>query len=106
MRADGRLVEPLNDVVQKTGDDKALGDGNGNSARSQIKKLLFIDLTGGGAMRATDVAGQNFEAGHQVRFGVVAQEKIAAERFDKWESDIDAYRCRSFTRASINFSAL
>jgi hypothetical protein len=37
MRRDRRLIESLNDFVQETGDDEALGDGNGNPAGAEIE---------------------------------------------------------------------
>ena len=43
----------------------------------EIEEFVLVDLAGGGAVGASHVVGQNFEAGHRVRFGVVAQEKIA-----------------------------
>ena len=33
---DSRLIEPLEDLVQETGDDEALGDRNGNATRAEI----------------------------------------------------------------------
>src|SRR5205823_12206156 len=58
-------------------DDEALGDRDGNAAGAQVKKLVFVDLSGGGAVGATHVVSENFKAGHRVRFRIVAQEKIA-----------------------------
>ena len=77
MFADRRLIEALDDFVQETGDDEALGDWSRNAAGAEIEEFVLVDLTGGGAVGAPDVVGQNFEAGHRVRFGVVAQEKVA-----------------------------
>src|SRR4029453_2069634 len=72
-----RVIESLYYFVQKTGDDEALGDWHGNTPGAQIKKFVFIDLPGGCAVGATDIVSEDFEAGHRVRFGVIAQEKIA-----------------------------
>ena len=58
------MIETLDDFVQKTGDEEALGDLCWNAARAQIKQLVFVDLAGGCAVGATDVVGENFEAGH------------------------------------------
>ncbi len=43
----------------------------------EIEHFVCIDLTGSSAMGAPHVIGQNFEPGHRVGFGVVAQQKIA-----------------------------
>ena len=59
-----RVIESLYYFVQETGDNKALGDGDRDAAGAQIKQFVFIDLTGGCAVRATDVFGEDFEAGH------------------------------------------
>jgi hypothetical protein len=66
------MIETLDDFVQKAGDQEALGDFCGNAAGAQIEELVFVNLAGGGAVGATDVVGENFEAGHGVRFGIVA----------------------------------
>ena len=77
MISDRWMIETLDDFVQKTGDEETLSHVCGNAARAQIEKLIFVDLTGRSAMSATDVVGEDFEAGHRIRFGVVAQEKVA-----------------------------
>ena len=61
---DCRLIETSNDFVQETADDEALGDRDWNAAAAEVEEFVFVDLTGGGAVGATDVVGQNFEAGH------------------------------------------
>src|SRR5436190_8989679 len=71
------MIEPLNHFVQKSADDEALRDGDGNAAGTEVKKFVFVDLARGGAVSATDVVCENFEAGHRVRFGIITQEKIA-----------------------------
>src|SRR5438067_12083687 len=38
------MIEPLNHFVQKSADDEALRDWNGNAASTQVKKLVFVDL--------------------------------------------------------------
>ena len=48
-----------------------------NAAGEEIEKFVLVDLTGSRAVTAFHVVGQNFETGHRVRFGVVAQEEIA-----------------------------
>jgi hypothetical protein len=58
------LIKALNDFVEKTGDDETLGNWNRNSARAQVKQLVFFDLAGGGAVGATDVVSEDFQAGH------------------------------------------
>src|SRR6266446_2908304 len=77
MISDLLMIEPLNHFVQKSTNNETLRDWNGNAAGTEVKKLVFVDLAGGGTVGATDVVGENFEAGHRVRFGVVAQEKVA-----------------------------
>ena len=64
MRGDSWLIEALNDFVQETGDDEALRDADRNAPGAEIEEFVFVDLAGGGAVGATDVVGQNFEAGH------------------------------------------
>jgi hypothetical protein len=64
IRRDIRLIEALNDFVQETGNDEALGDVDRNAAGAEIEEFVFVDLARGGAVRATDVVSQNFEAGH------------------------------------------
>ena len=54
----------MDDFVQESGDDEALRNGNRNAAGAEIEEFVLLDLAGGGAVRATDVVGQNFEAGH------------------------------------------
>ena len=71
------LIEALDDFVQETGDDEVLGDLHRNAAGAEIEEFVLVDLAAGSAMAATNVVGQNFEPGHRVGFGVVAQEKIA-----------------------------
>src|SRR5689334_2808247 len=71
------MVESLNDLIEKTGHNKALGYGNRDTASTKIEKLIFIDLAGRGTMSATHIIGENFETGHRVGFSLVTQEKIA-----------------------------
>jgi len=77
MRRDRRLIEALDDFVQEAGDDEALSDFCRDTTRMEIKHFLFVDLARRGAVSAADVISQNFEAGHRVRLGVVAQKKVA-----------------------------
>src|SRR6516164_7123595 len=74
---DRRLIEPLDYFVEKPGDDEALGGLNWDAAGTEIEKFVFVDLAAGGAVSAADVVGQNFEAGHGVGLGVIAQKKIS-----------------------------
>ncbi len=60
MLGDSRLIEALDDFIQKARDDEALGNRDGNSTRAEIKHFLFVDLAGGGAVGAADIVGQNF----------------------------------------------
>jgi len=64
MPGNSRVIEALNDFVQKAGDEEALCDFCGDAARAQIKHLVFFDLPACRAMGATDVIGKDFEAGH------------------------------------------
>src|SRR5215470_2546721 len=77
MLADRRVIEALDDFVEKARDEEALGDFCRNTAGAQIEKFVLVDLTGRRAVSATDVIGQNFETRHRVRFGVVAKKKVA-----------------------------
>ena len=51
------MIEPLDYLVQKAGDEEALGDFYGDAARAQIEEFVFVDLAGRRAVRATDVIG-------------------------------------------------
>ena len=77
MCSDRRLIEALDDFVQETGDDEVLGHLYRDTAGAEIEEFVLVDLAAGSAMGATDVVGQNFETGHRVGFGVVAQEEVA-----------------------------
>ena len=72
MVTDRGMIEALDHFGQETGDNKALRSFNWNPACPEIEKFVFIDLPTGGAVTATDVVGQDFEAGHGVGLGVVA----------------------------------
>ena len=50
-----RMIEALDHFVEESGNEEALGDFRGNSARPQIEKLIFVDLAGRCAVSATDV---------------------------------------------------
>src|ERR1051326_1390802 len=76
MSRDQRVIQSLDDFIEESGHDKALGHRNRNASGAKIEKLVLLDLTGSGAMSAADVIRQNFETGHRVRFGIVAQEKV------------------------------
>ena len=43
--ADFIVIETLNDFIEESGDEEALGDFCGNAAGAQIKKFVFVDLT-------------------------------------------------------------
>ena len=45
MAADCRVIEALDDFVEKAGDEETLGDFCRNAARAQVKHLVFFDLT-------------------------------------------------------------
>ena len=77
VRSNRGLIEALDDFVQETDDDEVLGDLDRDTAGPEIEEFVLVDLTAGGAVGATNVVGQNFEPGHRVGFGVIAQEKIA-----------------------------
>ena len=61
---DGWLVKALNNFIQKSGDDEALGNGDRNPASAEVKEFVLLNLAGSRAMSATDVVGENFEARH------------------------------------------
>ena len=58
------MIESLDDFIQKAGHNETLSDRNWNTAAAQVKKLVFVNLTGSRSVGATDVIGENFEAGH------------------------------------------
>jgi hypothetical protein len=51
------MIETLDDLIEKAGDEEPLGHFCGNTARAKIKEFVFVDLAGGRAVRATDVVG-------------------------------------------------
>src|SRR5207302_11283188 len=51
----GRLIQPLNHFVHEAGDEEALGGFYRNAAGTEIKHFVFVDLSGSGAVGATDV---------------------------------------------------
>ena len=59
-----RVIEPLDHFVEESGDEEALGDSCGNPAGAQIEKFVFVDLARGCTVGATDVVGENLQAGH------------------------------------------
>ena len=64
MFGDCRLIEALNDFVEKSGDDEALRGLLRNSPRTKIKHFILVDLSRGGAMCATNIVGKNFQTRH------------------------------------------
>ena len=58
------MIETLDHFVEKSGDEETLGDLCRNAAGAQVKHLVFFNLARSGAVGATDVVGENFEAGH------------------------------------------
>src|SRR5437016_11310880 len=72
-----RLIEALDHFVQEAGDDEPLRRSCRNATGTKIEHFVFVDLAGRGAVSATDIVGENFQAGHRVRFRIVAQKKIA-----------------------------
>ncbi len=70
------MIETPDDFVQKAGNEEALRHVCRNAARAQIEEFVFIDLAGRCAVCATDVIGEDFEAGHRIRFSGVAQKEI------------------------------
>ena len=64
MITNNRMIEALDDFVQKAGDEEALGDLCRNSACAEIEEFVFIDLARGCAVGASDIVGQNFETWH------------------------------------------
>ena len=64
MITDRRVIEALDYFVEESGDEEALGDFCGNAASAQIKKFVFVDLTGGRAVGAADVVSEDFETWH------------------------------------------
>ena len=77
MLRDRRLIEALDHFVEKTGDDQPLGGFGRDAPGTKIEELIFIDLAACCTVSAADVIGQDFEAGHGVGLGFVAQEKIS-----------------------------
>ena len=66
------MIEALDDFIQKSSHNETLSDRNRNAAGAQIEEFVFVDLAGRCSVRATDVVGENFEARHRVRLGVIA----------------------------------
>jgi hypothetical protein len=70
------MIEALDYFVQKAAHNEALSNRDGDTAGAQIEKLVFINLAGSRSVGATDVVGENFQAGHRVHFCVVTQQKV------------------------------
>ena len=77
MRSDRGLIEALDDFGEESGDDEALGDFDRDAAGAEVEEFVFVDLAAGGAVSAPNVVGHDFQAGHGVGLGVVAQEKVS-----------------------------
>ena len=76
MTTNRRMIEALDHFVEESGDEKTLGNFCGDASGAQIEEFIFVGLSGSRAMGATDIVGQDFETGHRVRFGIVAEEKV------------------------------
>ena len=64
MRCDRWVIEALDDFVEKAGDEEALCALCRNPPTAKVKQFVLVDLTGRGAVGATDVVGEDFETGH------------------------------------------
>src|SRR5205814_944189 len=71
------MIEAIYDLVEEAADKKLLCDRGGNAAGEEVKHFVLADLAGGRAVTAFDVVGQDFQTGHRVGFGVVAQKEVA-----------------------------
>ena len=49
-----------------------------DAARAQVEQRFFVHFAGGGAVRALDVVGVDFQARHAVRARAVGEEDVAA----------------------------
>jgi len=70
------VFERKEGYFRETANDQVLRGLNWNASRAKIKEFVLVDLPAGGAVTATNVVGQDFESGHRVGFGIIAQEKI------------------------------
>ncbi len=59
-----RVIEASDHFVEESGHEEALGYPCRNAAGAQIEELVFIDLPRRCTVGATDVIGEDFEAGH------------------------------------------
>jgi len=48
-----------------------------DAAGEHVEKFFGVDLARGCAVGAADFVGEDFEAGHRVGFGLVAEEEVA-----------------------------
>ncbi|HEY0548808.1 MAG TPA: hypothetical protein VGF13_04345 [Verrucomicrobiae bacterium] len=64
MLGNRRLIQALDHFAQETGNQEALGGLCRYATGTEIKHLVFVDLSRRGAVRTTDVIRQNFKAGH------------------------------------------
>ena len=55
-----RVIEALDNLVEKSSDEEALSYVCRNAAGAQIEEFVFVDLAGGRAVGATDIIGEDF----------------------------------------------
>src|SRR5581483_1935082 len=77
MLAYSRMIEALNDFVQKACDNETLGYGHWNAARPKIEKFVFVNLARRCPVGATHVVGENFQTRHGVSLCLVTQQEVA-----------------------------
>ena len=76
MRAKTFVFEALEEAVEETVDDEAAGFVAGDSAGGHVEEFVIAHRAVGGSMAAADFVVQDFEAGHGVGVGIVAEDEV------------------------------
>src|SRR4026209_2793213 len=69
--------DPLKDRVEESFNDELLGLRQRDAPRAQIEERLFLQLTHRCAVGATDVVGEDLQAGDGVGAGALAEDEVA-----------------------------
>ncbi len=76
MRANHLAIQSGEEIVKKTIHDQSPCIVHRNSSSGHVEKLVGADGAVGGSMTAANFVVKNFQAGHGVRVGVVAEDEV------------------------------
>ena len=76
MFSESLVFEALEEAVEETVDDEAAGFVAGDSSGGHVEEFVLAYGAVGGSVAAADFVVQDFEAGHGVRVGVVAEDEV------------------------------